>query len=559
VTVACSLTLATRALTIGGRSATAWRGARLAGGYRSLATMATAGPASVPNISLSTATIETSGVDAAEWTGDLLVLPFWEVESSSDLTLSPELAALDGVVGGALSGLIDDQEFKGASGSTAVVGLPRGALMRRLAIVGLGKPDKYTVAGARKFGDELASVAKLQKAKSMGAVLPTDPVPSSALQQAALEAALLGLSPDTRFKSAKDDDANKPPPLVSLELLGGGVDAAAVSSARTMAAGVLLTKGLVSAPANYLTPTSMAATAAALADEFDTLSLKVLEQAECEELGMGAYLGVSQGAIEPPKFIHLTYSPPSGSATKKVALVGKGLTFDSGGYNIKAGAGSMIEKMKFDMGGSGAVLGAARSIAELAPDAVEVHFIIAACENMVSAEAMRPGDILTASDGKTIEVLNTDAEGRLTLADALVYADRLGNVDAIVDIATLTGACIVALGPDYAALYTDSDDLLRRLEESAASGGELFWRMPLAPEYAEQIKSPIADLANLGAPGGGGSITAALFLKEFVGKESPDATWAHLDIAGPVWNDKKGGATGFGVRTLVGLVQTMST
>ena len=176
---------------------------------------------------------------------------------------------------------------------------------------------------------------------------------------------------------------------------------------------------------------------------------------------------------------------------------------------------------------------------------------------MVSAEAFRPGDIVTASNGKTIEVLNTDAEGRLTLADALVYADKLGEVDCIVDIATLTGAAIVALGPDYGAVYTDSDDLLGRLTDAAAAGGEPLWRMPLAPEYVEQLKSPLADLKNLGGPGGGGSITAALFLKEFVGAESPDATWAHLDIAGPVWNDKLGGATGYGVRTLVGLVESM--
>ena len=204
------------------------------------------------------------------------------------------------------------------------------------------------------------------------------------------------------------------------------------------------------------------------------------------------------------------------------------------------------------------MLGAARSIAELTPPGIEVHFIIAACENMVSAEAFRPGDILTASNGKTIEVLNTDAEGRLTLADALVYADRIGKVDAIVDIATLTGACIVALGPDYGAVYCDDDELLNNLQESASSSGELLWRMPLAPEYTKQIKSSIADIANLGAPGGGGSITAALFLKEFVKKESPDAHWAHMDIAGPVWNDKKGGATGYGVRTLVGLIEKMS-
>jgi len=213
--------------------------------------------------------------------------------------------------------------------------------------------------------------------------------------------------------------------------------------------------------------------------------------------------------------------------------------------------------MKFDMGGAGAVLGAARSIAELAPEGVEVHFIIAACENMVAAEAYRPGDVLTASNKKTIEVLNTDAEGRLTLADALVYADRLGDIDVIVDIATLTGACIVALGPDYGAIYTDGEELLKRLADAADAGGELLWRMPLAPEYVEGIKSPLADIANLGAPGGGGSITAALFLKEFVGETSKEAEWAHLDIAGPVWNDKQGGATGYGVRTLVGLVESM--
>lgn len=270
---------------------------------------------------------------------------------------------------------------------------------------------------------------------------------------------------------------------------------------------------------------------------------------------MGAYLAVSQGSCEPPKFIHLTLAPKGGGkAAKKICYVGKGLTFDSGGYNIKAGAGSMIEKMKFDMGGAGAVLGAARVLAEERPEGVETHFIIASCENMVSAEAMRPGDILTASNQKTIEVLNTDAEGRLTLADALVYAEGLGEVDAIVDVATLTGACIVALGPDYAGMWFSDDALKQGLLDAAQAHGELFWPMPLAPEYREQINSKIADLANLGAPGGGGSITAALFLKEFVS----DTAWAHLDIAGPVWNEKAGGATGFGVRTLAAYAEAQA-
>jgi len=496
-----------------------------------------------------------SDVSPAEWTGDLLVLSFWEAANTSSLELSAAQAAVDSALDGALTDMIADQEFKGAAGSSAVLALPRGAAARRLAVVGMGKEDKFKPAGAAKLGGTFATMAKAQKVKSMAVELPGA---EDGLLQSVLEATLLGLSPDTRYKSKPDDDENKPPPLESLALLGGSSSAAVAERASTMAAGVLLTRGLVGSPPNMLTPATMAATAQAMADEFDTLSLKVLEREECEAMGMGAYLGVAQGsfATTPPKFIHLTYTPPGG-AKKKVALVGKGLTFDSGGYNIKAGAGSMIEKMKFDMGGAGAVFGAARAVAGLAPPDVEVHFIVAACENMVSAEAMRPGDILTASNKKTIEIINTDAEGRLTLADALVYADKLGQVDAIVDIATLTGACIVALGSDYGAVFTDSDELLALLNDSAAKGGELLWRMPLAPEYAEQIKSPLADIKNLGGPGGGGSITAALFLKEFVGAESPDAMWAHMDIAGPVWKEPAG-ATGYGVRTLVGLVESIA-
>ena len=508
-------------------------------------------------ISLSSVLIEPKSDQPESWSGDLLVVSFWEPEEKdADLTLTAAQSAIDAAYDGALADLIEFHEFKGKAGSSAVIALPKSMPARRLAVVGLGKADGFKAAGAAKLGAALATMAKDQKVKTMAAVMPEA---SEALQVAAVESLLLGLSPDTRYKSKKDADENKPPPLVSLDLLGGGASASAIERARKMASGILLTRGLVGSPANYLTPTTMAATAQAIADDFGTMSLQVLERDECEARGMGAYLGVSQGAIEPPKFIHLTYSPSGGKASKKLCLVGKGLTFDSGGYNIKAGAGSMIEKMKFDMGGAGAVLGAARAIAELAPSGVEVHFIIAACENMVSAEAMRPGDILTASNGKTIEVLNTDAEGRLTLADALVYADGLGDVDCIVDIATLTGACIVALGPDYGAVYTDDEDLLTKVTESASSTGELWWRMPLAPEYAEQLKSPIADLANLGAPGGGGSITAALFLKEFIKDKSPDAMWAHMDIAGPVWNDKKGGATGYAVRTLVGVAESFSS
>jgi len=227
------------------------------------------------------------------------------------------------------------------------------------------------------------------------------------------------------------------------------------------------------------------------------------------------------------------------------------VTFDSGGYNLKDPVGSQIEMMKYDMGGSAAVLGAARAIAELKPDGVEVHVIVAACENMISGEAIHPGDILTASNGKTIEVNNTDAEGRLTLADALVYASGL-QPDAVVDLATLTGACVIALGNEIAGLWSPSDGLADALLEAGRLGGEQFWRMPLQASYKEGLKSPVADLKNTG-PRAGGSITAALFLQDFI---EAGPAWAHLDIAGTVWSDKgrgldPAGATGFGVRTLV--------
>jgi len=307
-------------------------------------------------------------------------------------------------------------------------------------------------------------------------------------------------------------------------------------------AGVRLTKDLVAGPANYITPSKLAEVAGTIASETG-MTCTILEKDDCVKLNMGSYLAVSQGAAEPPKFIHLTYKP-KGEVKKKVAIVGKGLTFDSGGYNLKAGPGSMIEMMKFDMGGSAATLGAAKIVGLTQPEGVEAHFIIASCENMVSADAFRPGDILTASNGKTIEVGNTDAEGRLTLADALVYAEKTAGAEAIIDIATLTGACIVSLGGEYAGMWSNDEEMGDAIKECAAATGEKMWQMPLAEEYAEALKSKIADLKNIGGKGGG-SITAALFLKEFVEK----AKWAHLDIAGPVWDDAKG-ATGYGAKTL---------
>ncbi len=249
--------------------------------------------------------------------------------------------------------------------------------------------------------------------------------------------------------------------------------------------------------------------------------------------------GVARGSETEPQFIHLTYKP-SGDVKKKVGVVGKGLLFDTGGYNIKT---QMMELMKFDCGGAAAVLGAARAVGQNRPEGVEAHFVVAACENMINARAVVPSDILTASNGKTVEVLNTDAEGRLTLADALVFADKECGCESIIELSTLTGACMISLGQKICGVWTDNDDLAKSLEDVSKVTGDKSWRMPMEAEYKEQLKSKVADMTNLGGRYGG-AITAALFLTEFVDKKKP---FAHIDIAGPVWDDKAG-ATGFGAK-----------
>eukprot|EP00752_Nemacystus_decipiens_P009097 g8122.t1 len=500
-------------------------------------------PESEVSVSVSAASKATS------WEGDMLVLLAFQQEDKEAFGVLAGSAAeaVDKALDGAAVDMISTHEFKGEKKGSISAMLASKSGVKRLAVVGLGKKEKkeekeeeLTCESLEAIGTQLAALAKSSKCKSMGVVLPEGCAGGST--QALAQGVLVGLYADQRYKSGDDDKAL---PLKSLDIIGGE-ESASLDSAKAVASGVSLCKDLVNSPPNVLTPGALADAAGKIAKDHG-LECEILEEDEIKALGMGAYMGVAQGAVFPPKFIHLTYKP-SGTPKKKVALIGKGLTFDSGGYNIKAGAGSMIELMKFDMGGSACTLGAAKAIGQLKPDGVEAHFIVAACENMVSEKAMRPGDILTASNGKTIEVLNTDAEGRLTLADALVFAEKLG-VDAIVDSATLTGACLIALGTDYAGMWSSDDDLAKELDDASAETGEKLWRMPLAPEYGEQVKSKIADLKNVGARPGS-SITAALFLKEFVEK----TPWAHLDIAGPVWKEG-GGATGYGVRLLTRWVQ----
>lgn len=477
-----------------------------------------------------------------DWTGDVLALGFFE----DAVEVTDDLAVLDEKFSGILNELIAETEFKGKEGSSAVSRVGAGSPVRKIILVGLGKADAFQPDTLRRIGAAIARLAKKEKSKTLGISLPVWNQAPDATAGAIAEGILLALHKDNRFKSEPED---KEPQLERVDLLGLAGQEEAIERAQFLSSGVILARELVAAPPNECTPITMAQTAQAIASNHN-LQLEILEQEECEKLGMGAFLGVAKASDMPPKFIHLTYKP-EGTPRRKLAIIGKGLTFDSGGLNIK-GAGSGIETMKMDMGGAAATLGAAKAIGQLKPD-VEVHFISAVTENMISGHAMHPGDILKASNGKTIEVNNTDAEGRLTLADALVFAEKLG-VDAIVDLATLTGACVIALGDDIAGLFTPNDTVAQELLQASEKAGEKLWRMPMEEKYFEGIKSPIADLKNTG-PRPGGSITAALFLKQFI-QETP---WAHLDIAGPVWADKENGvnnsgATGYGVRTLVNWV-----
>jgi len=315
------------------------------------------------------------------------------------------------------------------------------------------------------------------------------------------------------------------------------------------AAALLFARDMVNTPASHLHPETLVQYAHAIEKKSKgAVSVTVLDQKECEKLGMGAFVGVAMGSERKPAFIVLHYK---GSGEKKFAFVGKSITFDSGGLSLKPS--DAMKDMKIDMAGGAAVLGVFDYLATQRPDVSafsDVFGVLPACENMPSGKAIKPGDIVTALNGKTIEVLNTDAEGRLALADALVYAEKELKADYIIDMATLTGACMVALGTDLAGLFSNDDVFEKIYTVHAQKAGDAYWRLPLHEEYLSNMKSTIADLKNIGGRGYGGAITAALFLKEFVKK----AKWMHIDIAGPAYADK-GGASGWGVLSIIYLLE----
>jgi leucyl aminopeptidase len=437
-----------------------------------------------------------------------------------------------------------------AGASEAKPGFKKLSLLRPagfppVLVVGLGKRDELDAEGLRVAAAIAAKEAARLEAGSIAWALPEGDDPAAAAEALVTGTVLASYRFD-RFKSGNGDDS---PRLESLTLLGPDDVADAAEIARIAAEAQNRARDLQSTPANFATPTFLAERAEEIASGSDALTAEVLGRPELEEKGMGGLLAVSQGGPQEPKLIVLRYS--GGGSGPTLGLVGKGVTFDTGGISLKPGAG--MPDMKMDMSGAAAVLEAVAAIAELELS-LELIAVVPSTENMPSGTAIKPGDVITQYDGTTVEVNNTDAEGRLILADALAYAIELG-AERLVDMATLTGAVVIALGSTYAAVISNDDALAGEVSEAGERSGELTWRLPLHPEYKELMKGKFADLSNLASKRKAGTITAGSFLEEFVG-ETP---WAHVDIAGTAWDVGRpyvgSGASGFGVRLLVDLAR----
>lgn len=427
---------------------------------------------------------------------------------------------------------IDQDNFKGKFGETYLLPTYGEEPHRKVLILGLGKKSELTPNKMREASAKAIKKAMSIEAKTVAFAL--DGIEFDYSEQVAMGILIADYAFD-KYKSEKKDNHVKE---IFIEANSRGI-----AKAEKVAAAMSFARNLANEPAQFATPSELAS----IACDFG-LETRIYDREECEKMGMGAFLAVGRGSSQEPKFIHMKYSCEN--PKKKIALIGKGITFDSGGLDIKP-ASSMLT-MKDDMSGAACVLGIMSVLKEFNPQ-VEVHGIIAACENMPGCSAYKPGDILTAKNGKTIEVDNTDAEGRLTLADALCYASELG-VDEVIDIATLTGACMVALGSQAAGIVGNDNQLVQKLIETAEKNGERYWQLPLWEEYFDSLKSDIADMKNTGSRWGGAS-TAGVFLQKFV----KDVKWAHIDIAGVAFLEKPQkelikGASGAGVRTLLNYI-----
>jgi len=461
------------------------------------------------------------------------------------------IAEIDQAAGGLLRKLAKSGELTGKMLEFTLVHAPAGLKAARLLLVGVGKREQYSIAALRKVAGAALRHLKARSVKNL-AFLVREGHAAEESAQAIAEGVLAGNFETDKYKTEKKNDKN-----IETVLLAGSSDAERASAEKGLSKGRIIaeaqnfTRDLVNEPSNKLTPRILAEKAEAMAKGAG-LSVEILDEKKIADLKMGALLSVAQGGPEPPRVIVVTYTPANlKPGAPVIGLVGKAITFDTGGISIKPADG--MEKMKYDMAGGATMLGVMRALAALKPS-VKVICVVPSSENMPGGKAQKPGDIQTAMSGKTIEVLNTDAEGRLVLADGVHYAKQLGATH-LVDAATLTGAIVVALANVNVGVFGSDQPFTDRLLASSKAVGEKMWQMPIDDDYREFIKGTVADIQNIGSGKGGGAIAGAMFIKEFTG----DTPWIHLDIAGTAWNDDAKpwlakGPTGVALRTLVHLV-----
>ncbi len=479
---------------------------------------------------------------------EAIVTPVFE----GDDPVQGRVAELDQLTGGLLKKLAASGELTGKTLEFTLLHAPAGLKAARLLLVGAGKRDQFNVATLRKIAGAALRSLKAKSVKNF-AFLAGGALPPEDGAQAIVEGFLTGDFETDKYKTDKKDKTVDSVSLAGFPEADKSAAEKGLARGRIIAEAQNFARDLVNEPSNKLTPRVLAEKAEAMAKEAG-LAVDILDEKRIAELKMGALLSVAQGSVEPPRVIVVTYTPANPKpGAPVIGLVGKAVTFDTGGISIKPADG--MEKMKYDMAGGATMLGVMRALAALKPN-VKVIGVVPATENMPGGKAQKPGDIQTAMSGKTIEVLNTDAEGRLILADAIHYTKQLGATN-LVDAATLTGAIVVALANVNVGVFGSDQAWTDKLLASAKATGEKMWQLPMDDEYREFIKGSFADIQNIGSGKGGGSITGAWFIREFAG----DTPWIHLDIAGTAWNDDAKpwlakGPTGVSLRTLVHLVST---
>ena len=463
---------------------------------------------------------------------------------------------LDELSGGLVSSALEAEEFAGKEGETCYFHLVGNNKLkaRRLLLVGAGEAGDYNLGQISQLVGTAVRSLRSKNAKSI-AVVPRASGDAQEIAATAVQGAYIALFDPDKYRTVDKDEKTVDRLIIAIEGADQDAIGRGVETGRIVGESINFTRDLANEPGAYMTPTDMAERARDIANEFG-LSIDVLDEARMEQEGMGSLLSVSHGSDQPAKLIILKYTPAKmeGDSTELLSFVGKGVTFDSGGISLKPGEN--MELMKYDMTGGATVLGAMRAIAQLKPP-IPILGVAPCTENLPSGKATKPGDVVKAMTGKTIEIINTDAEGRLILADAIAYAKKLGATK-IIDMATLTGAVSIALGDVNAAVLGTDQELIDEIIAAGKEVGEKFWQLPLDKEYSKQIKSDIADIKNVGGRKAG-TITAAAFLKEF----ADGVAWAHLDIAGTAWGDdakpyRSKGPTGIAVRTLLRIVDRAS-